>query len=107
MTMLRDEVQYFTYQFDEDDTLLVKSGQEFQDYEEMKVDPFESRIKSHMACIDKMMNNCCHMEQAYLQQILLKLKALHSSVLHCKLSLQNNNLDVKLDCQSISPELLT
>ena len=111
MTMLCDEVQYFTYQFDADDTLLVKNGQKFQDYEEMKVDIFETRIKSHMACIDEMMNNCYHMEQAYLEQMLLKLKALHSSVLHYKLSLQNGNLDVKYvkgklsDCKEFLSEV--
>ena len=111
MTTLRDEVQYFIYQFDEDDTLLMNNGPEFQEYEERKVDNFEARIKAHMSSINEIMNNCCHIEQAFLQRMVLKLETLCASVLQYKLTLQGDNADVKNvkgklhDCKELLTEV--
>lgn len=59
MTTLRDEAQNFSYQFGEDDSLLVQNGPKFLGYEERKVNSLEARIKSYISCINEMIKNSC------------------------------------------------
>ena len=95
MTTLRDEVQYFMHQFDEDDILLVRNGPEFKEYEERKVNKFHARIEAQILRMNEIIDHCCHMEQAFLKRMLLLLETLCSTVLQYKLTLQGGNPDVK------------
>ena len=87
MSALHDDLQYFIYQFDEDDLQLINKDYQscpFKTYELRKVQTFEARVHDHQTKLQEISEELCEMEVAALKRTASKLNLLQACIVSYK-----------------------
>ncbi len=92
MVGLNDVWRYFSYQFDEDDLLLLQDHQDkkFTEYETKKADVFLERLLQCKKSVEEIIEDSCELEKACLGKIKSKLNLIQSSLQRYKASLSED-----------------
>ena len=91
MSALHIDLQYFTYQFDDDDLQLMTDDPNcsFRSYELKKVQIFQARIEAHQSEIKKISQDLCEMEITTLKKTASKLNFLQESIVRYRKNLDD------------------
>ena len=91
MSALHIDLQYFTYQFDDDDLQLTTDDPNcsFRSYELKKVQIFQARIEAHQSEIKKISQDLCEMEITALKKTASKLNFLQESIVRYRENLDD------------------
>ena len=110
---LNDDLRYFSYQFDEEDLLLLQDDPDgiFKEYETKKVDVFLQRIVQCKKSVEEIIESSCEIEKASLRRVESKLDTLQGSIQCYRVSLSNEDTDSRemkqmiLDCLDVLKEI--